>query len=81
MNSIGLMDSSYRGNLKGYFFNTSNQSVTMNRGEKVLNVAMPNLSKNYRLNLFEQQEDIQDHPIREQEIQAEYFPTPFNEIY
>ena len=37
--------------------------------------------KNYRLNLFEEQEDIQDHPIREQEIQAEYFPTPFNEIY
>ena len=81
MNSIGLMDSSYRGNIKGYFFNTSNQSVTMNKGEKVLNVALPNLSRNYRLNLFEQQEDIQDHPIREQQIQAEYFPTPFNEIY
>ena len=81
MNSIGLMDSSYRGNLKGYFFNTSNTVVTMNKGEKVLNVALPNLSRNYNLNLFEEQEDIQDHPIREQQIQAEYFPTPFNEIY
>lgn len=81
MNSIGLMDSSFRGNLKGYFFNTSNQPVTMLKGEKVLNVALPNLSRNYRLNLFQQEEDIQDHPIREQQIQAEYFPTPFNEIY
>ena len=81
MNSIGLMDSSFRGNLKGYFFNTSNQPVTMIKGEKVLNVALPNLSRNYRLNLFQQEEDIQDHPIREQQIQAEYFPTPFNEIY
>tara|TARA_B100000963_G_scaffold293161_1_gene263504 strand:- start:292 stop:1080 length:789 start_codon:yes stop_codon:yes gene_type:complete len=81
MNSIGLMDSSYRGNLKGYFFNTSNQAVIMSKGDKVLNVALPNLSRNYKLNLFEQQEDIQDHPIREQQIQAEYFPTPFNEIY
>ena len=81
MNSIGLMDSSYRGNLKGYFFNTSNSAVVMNKGEKVLNVALPNLSRNYRLNLFEEQENIQDHPIREQQIQAEYFPTPFNEIY
>ena len=81
MNSIGLMDSSYRGNLKGYFFNTSNSPVIMSKGEKVLNVALPNLSRNYRLNLFEEQEDIQDHPIREQQIQAEYFPTPFNEIY
>tara|TARA_B100000963_G_scaffold324954_1_gene310842 strand:+ start:2462 stop:3250 length:789 start_codon:yes stop_codon:yes gene_type:complete len=81
MNSIGLMDSSYRGNLKGYFFNTSNSAVVMNKGEKVLNVALPNLSRNYRLNLFEEQEDIQDHPIREQQIQAEYFPTPYNEIY
>tara|TARA_Y200000002_G_scaffold369998_1_gene364812 strand:- start:298 stop:1086 length:789 start_codon:yes stop_codon:yes gene_type:complete len=81
MNSIGLMDSSYRGNLKGYFFNTSNSAVVVNRGEKVLNVALPNLSRNYRLNLFQQEEDIEDHPIREQEIQLEYFPTPFNEIY
>ena len=81
MNSIGLMDSSYRGSIKGYFFNTSNSIVVMNKGEKVLNVALPNLSRNYRLNLFEEQEDIQDHPIREQQIQAEYFPTPFNEIY
>ena len=81
MNSIGLMDSSYRGNIKGYFFNTSPLPVTMSKGEKVLNVALPNLSRNYRLNLFEEQEDIQDHPIREQQIQAEYFPTPFNEIY
>ena len=81
MNSIGLMDSSYRGNIKGYFFNTSSSPVTISKGEKVLNVALPNLSRNYRLNLFEEQEDIQDHPIREQQIQAEYFPTPFNEIY
>lgn len=81
MNSIGLMDSSYRGNLKGYFFNTSNQAVIMNKGEKVLNVALPNLSRNYRLNLFEQDEDIEDHSIREQQIKAEYFPTPFNQIY
>lgn len=81
MNSIGLMDSSYRGNLKGYFFNTSNQAVIMNKGEKVLNVALPNLSRNYRLNLFEQDEDIEDHSIREQQKQAEYFPTPFNQIY
>ena len=81
MNSIGLIDSSYRGNLKGYFFNTSNTPVVLNKGEKVLNVALPNLSRNYRLNLFQQEEDIQDHPPRELEIQAEYFPTPFNEIY
>ena len=81
MNSIGLIDSSYRGNLKGYFFNTSNTPVVINKGEKVLNVALPNLSRNYRLNLFQQDEDVQDHPARELEIQAEYFPTPFNEIY
>ena len=49
MNSIGLMDSSYRGNIKGYFFNTSPLPVTMNKGEKVLNVALPNLSRNYIL--------------------------------
>jgi len=81
MNSIGLMDSSYRGNLKGYFFNTSNTAVVMSKGQKVLNVALPNLSRNYRLNLFQQEEVIEDHPIRELEKQQEYFPTPFNEIY
>ena len=67
------MDSSYRGNIKGYFFNTSSSPVTMVKGEKVLNVALPNLSRNYRLNLFEEQENIQDHPIREQQIQWNIF--------
>lgn len=81
MNSIGLMDSSYRGNLKGYFFNTSNQAVTMNRGDKVLNIALPNLSRNYRLNLFEETDNVEDHPPRELEKQQEYFPTPFDQIY
>ena len=81
MNSIGLMDSSYRGNIKGYFFNTSSSPVTMVKGEKVLNVALPNLSRNYRLNLFEEQENIQDHPIRGQQILFGIFSTPFNEIY
>ena len=73
MNSIGLMESSYRGNLKGYFFNTSNSPVIMSKGEKVLNVALPNLSRNYRLNLFEEQEDIQDHPIRSNKFKRNTF--------
>ena len=81
MNSIGLMDSSYRGNLKGYFFNTSSSNITLNKGEKILNIALPNLSRNYRLNVFEEADDIQDHPIREQEKQLEYYPQTIEEMY
>jgi len=53
----------------------------MNRGDKVLNIALPNLSRNYRLNLFEETDNVEDHPPRELEKQQEYFPTPFDQIY
>jgi len=80
LNSVGLIDSSYRGNLKGYFFNTSTQPVTMYRGDKVLNVALPDLSINYRLNLFDENDDVDDHTPRQLEKQQDYFPTPFEQI-
>ena len=44
----------------------------MSKGEKVLNVALPNLSRNYRLNLFEEQR-YTNHPIKSNKFKRNIF--------
>lgn len=42
-NSVGLIDSKYRGNLKVPLDNISNEDYTIKRGEKLVQIVAPNL--------------------------------------
>tara|TARA_X000000950_G_scaffold218082_1_gene262430 strand:+ start:253 stop:879 length:627 start_codon:yes stop_codon:yes gene_type:complete len=46
-NSVGIIDSGYRGELKAAFHNTSSEAVIINPGDRLVQICMPNLSTDY----------------------------------
>ena len=46
-NSVGIIDSGYRGTLRAAFFNTNDNPVTIGKGDRVVQVCMPGLDYNF----------------------------------
>ena len=47
VNSVGVIDSGYRGNLMAAFYNTKKEAVTINAGDRIVQICLPNLSSNF----------------------------------
>jgi len=46
-NSVGIIDSGYRGTLMAAFFNTTDNPVTIGKGDRVVQVCMPGLDYDF----------------------------------
>ena len=46
-NSVGIIDSGYRGNLKAALYNTSSETVKIEAGERLLQICLPHLDNNF----------------------------------
>ena len=52
-NSVGIIDSGYRGNLMASFYNTKDEDVIIKKGDRIVQICMPNLESNYCLEIKE----------------------------
>tara|TARA_B100001063_G_C16776004_1_gene565399 strand:- start:4164 stop:4676 length:513 start_codon:yes stop_codon:yes gene_type:complete len=55
-NSVGIIDSGYRGNLMAAFYNTNNQPITIQAGDRIVQICMPALSTSYSYHLVQELE-------------------------
>ena len=53
VNSVGIIDSGYRGSLMAAFYNTTNKDVKIPEGERIVQICMPNLSYDFKVNLVD----------------------------
>ncbi len=53
VNSVGIIDSGYRGPLMAAFYNTKKESVTIESGDRIVQICMPDLSYNFNVQLVE----------------------------
>ena len=58
-NSVGIIDSGYRGTLKAAFFNTTDNPVTIGKGDRVVQVCMPGLDYNFTVELANSLEETE----------------------
>lgn len=49
-NSVGIIDSGYRGPLIAAFYNTGDDSVKIVKGDRIVQICMPDLSHNFTIN-------------------------------
>jgi len=49
-NSVGIIDSGYRGSLMAAFYNTSEEPVKIMEGDRIVQICMPDLSYNFTIN-------------------------------
>ena len=49
VNSVGIIDSGYRGNLMASFYNTKDTEVIIKKGDRIVQICMPSLEKNYTI--------------------------------
>ena len=52
-NSVGIIDSGYRGNLMAAFYNTNDQPITIQAGDRIVQICMPALSTSYSYHLVQ----------------------------
>jgi dUTP pyrophosphatase len=52
-NSVGIIDSGYRGPLMAAFYNTKNQPVTIPAGDRIVQICLPELSYDFQVNLVD----------------------------
>tara|TARA_B110000495_G_scaffold168448_1_gene155371 strand:- start:619 stop:1125 length:507 start_codon:yes stop_codon:yes gene_type:complete len=52
-NSVGIIDSGYRGCLMAAFYNTKKKPVTINQGDRIVQICMPDLSYDFNVQLLE----------------------------
>jgi len=52
-NSVGIIDCGYRGPLIAAFYNTTNNIVTIQRKERLVQICMPNLSYDFNVELVD----------------------------
>ena len=52
-NSVGIIDSGYRGNLMAAFYNTNDEPITINAGDRIVQICMPALSTRYSYHLVQ----------------------------
>ena len=51
VNSVGIIDSGYRGNLMASFYNTKDTEVIIKKGDRIVQICMPSLEKNYIIDI------------------------------
>ena len=52
-NHVGIIDSGYRGNLMASFYNTKDEDVIIKKGDRIVQICMPNLESNFCLEIKE----------------------------
>jgi len=58
-NSVGIIDSGYRGPLMTGFYNTRTEDVEIKAGDRIVQICMPDLSPYYNVTLIEEIEKIE----------------------
>ena len=58
-NSVGIIDSGYRGNLMAAFYNTNNDPITIQAGDRIVQICMPALSTSYSYHLVQELEETE----------------------
>ncbi len=58
-NSVGIIDSGYRGTLMAAFFNTTDNPVTIGKGDRVVQVCMPGLDYNFTVEVANSLEETE----------------------
>lgn len=53
VNSVGIIDSGYRGPLMAGFYNTKKEPVTIKSGDRIVQICMPDLSYDFKVQLVE----------------------------
>ena len=53
VNSVGIIDSGYRGPLMAAFYNTKKEPVTIESGDRIVQICMPDLSYNFNVALVD----------------------------
>jgi len=53
VNSVGIIDSGYRGNLMAAFYNTKKESVIINEGDRLVQICLPALSPEFEVQLVD----------------------------
>ena len=77
MNTTKLVDRGYRGNLKAYFYNVSDNDIVLNTGDK-LGLVVPTFhSYLYEINIFGEEENMQDPTKRQDDIHINYYPNDY----
>jgi dUTP pyrophosphatase len=51
VNSVGIIDCGYRGNLMAAFFNTADNPVTIRKGDRITQICMPGLDYDFSVEL------------------------------
>jgi len=51
VNSVGIIDCGYRGNLMAAFLNTTNNPVTIRKGDRITQICMPGLDYDFSVEL------------------------------
>ena len=59
VNSVGIIDSGYRGPLMAAFYNTKKEPVTIESGDRIVQICMPDLSYNFNVELVECLDDTE----------------------
>lgn len=52
-NSVGIIDSGYRGFLMAAFYNTKKEPVTIESGDRIVQICMPDLSYDFNVQIVE----------------------------
>ena len=58
-NSVGIIDCGYRGNLMAAFFNTTDNPVQINKGDRITQVCMPGLNYDFTVELTDTLEETE----------------------
>ena len=58
-NSVGIIDSGYRGTLMAAFFNTTDNPVTIGKGDRITQLCMPGLDYNFTVEVANSLEETE----------------------
>ena len=58
-NSVGIIDSGYRGTLMAAFFNTTDNPVTIGKGDRIVQLCMPGLDYNFTVEVANSLEETE----------------------
>ena len=59
VNSVGIIDCGYRGNLKIALYNTTEQDVTINKGDRLVQICLPELCNNFTIQIVDKLTDTE----------------------
>ena len=56
-NSVGIIDSGYRGNLMARFYNTTDEDVIIESGTRLIQICLPNLQYDFKMDVVNHLEE------------------------